>query len=157
MIFQHNVTSSLKNHVLSINTFSLNFTVPRTSSFLILDQRQFCYFEATPHVLTKRAGRFIFFSHAVWCIILWRIDAFIGNDGKHIPAEAYARNNRTSIARQRISKQAFSTIERLVLLRDPCRGVIKGQGKSLEGVVENLVDFWRWHSKVIEKKWQEMN
>jgi hypothetical protein len=27
--------------------------------------------------------------------------------GKHIPAEAYARNNRTSIARQRIGKQVF--------------------------------------------------
>jgi hypothetical protein len=45
--------------------------------------------------------------------------------GKHIPAEAYARNNRTSIARQRISKQALSTIERLCFLHGPCRGVIK--------------------------------
>jgi hypothetical protein len=34
--------------------------------------------------------------------------------GKHVPAEAYVRNNWTSIVRQRISKQAFSTIERLV-------------------------------------------
>jgi hypothetical protein len=33
--------------------------------------------------------------------------------GKHIPAQPYARNNTTSIVRQRISKQAFSTIERL--------------------------------------------
>jgi hypothetical protein len=33
--------------------------------------------------------------------------------GKHIPEETYARNNRTSIAIQRIIKQAFSTIERL--------------------------------------------
>jgi hypothetical protein len=31
--------------------------------------------------------------------------------GKHIPAEAYARNNKTSIIRQRISKHASSTIE----------------------------------------------
>jgi hypothetical protein len=29
--------------------------------------------------------------------------------GKHIPAEAYGRSNRTSIIRQRISKKAFST------------------------------------------------
>jgi hypothetical protein len=50
--------------------------------------------------------------------------------GKHIPAEAQASNNRTSIARQRISKQAFSTVERLCFLRGPYRGVIKGQ-KSL--------------------------
>jgi hypothetical protein len=55
--------------------------------------------------------------------------------GKHIPAEAYASNNRTSIARQRISKQAFSTIERLRFLRCPCRGVIKGQRRSFERVV----------------------
>jgi hypothetical protein len=31
--------------------------------------------------------------------------------GKHIPADTYAGNNRTFIARQRISKQAFSTRE----------------------------------------------
>jgi hypothetical protein len=31
--------------------------------------------------------------------------------GKHIPAEAYARNNMMSIARQRISKHASLTIE----------------------------------------------
>jgi hypothetical protein len=31
--------------------------------------------------------------------------------GKHIPAGANARNNRTSIARQRISKHASITIE----------------------------------------------
>jgi hypothetical protein len=29
---------------------------------------------------------------------------------KHIPAESHARNNRTSIARQRHGKQALSTI-----------------------------------------------
>jgi hypothetical protein len=29
----------------------------------------------------------------------------------NIPAQAYARNNRASIARQRVSKQAFSTVE----------------------------------------------
>jgi hypothetical protein len=27
---------------------------------------------------------------------------------------------------------------------------------SSESVVKNLVEFWRWQSKVIEKKWQEM-
>jgi hypothetical protein len=31
--------------------------------------------------------------------------------GKHIPAGANARNNRTVIARQRISEQTFSTTE----------------------------------------------
>jgi hypothetical protein len=35
-------------------------------------------------------------------------------------SRAYARNIRTFIARQRISKQAFSTIERLCFLRGPC-------------------------------------
>jgi hypothetical protein len=28
---------------------------------------------------------------------------------------------------------------------------------SLEGVVENGIEFWRWQSKVIEKEWQEIN
>jgi hypothetical protein len=51
--------------------------------------------------------------------------------GKHIPAEAYARN-RTSIARQQISKQAFSTIQRLCFLLGPCRWVIKRQRRSFE-------------------------
>jgi hypothetical protein len=37
------------------------------------------------------------------CIARQRLD-------KHIPAKVYVRNNRTSIVRQRISKQAFSTI-----------------------------------------------
>jgi hypothetical protein len=32
---------------------------------------------------------------------------------KHIPAKAYVRKNRTSNARQRISKEAFLTIEKL--------------------------------------------
>jgi hypothetical protein len=55
--------------------------------------------------------------------------------GEHIPAEAYACNNRMSIAGQHISKQAFSTIERLCSMRGPCRGVIKGQRRSFELVV----------------------
>jgi hypothetical protein len=72
---------------------------------------------------------------------------------KHILAEAYARNNNTSTTRQRISKQTFSTTERLRFLRGPCRGVIKEQ-RSFEIVVENWVEFWRWQWQVIEKKWQ---
>jgi hypothetical protein len=32
---------------------------------------------------------------------------------KHIRAQAYARKNSTSITRQRINKQAFSTVDRL--------------------------------------------
>jgi hypothetical protein len=32
------------------------------------------------------------------------------------------------------------------------KGVIKGQRRSSERVVENWVQFWRWQSKVIEKK-----
>jgi hypothetical protein len=45
---------------------------------------------------------------------------------KHIPEEAYERNDRTSISIQRISQQAFSKIETLCFLRGPCRGFIKG-------------------------------
>jgi hypothetical protein len=81
----------------------------------------------------------------------------LGNDSvstfprKHTPS-----NNRMSIARQRISKQA-STIEKLNFLRGPCLVVIKAQRKSFERVVRNWVEFWRWQSKMIEKKWQETN
>jgi hypothetical protein len=55
------------------------------------------------------------------------------------------------LARQRISKQVFSTIERLCFLRGSCRGVIKGKRRSFElVVVKNWVDSWRWQSKVVE-------
>jgi hypothetical protein len=50
--------------------------------------------------------------------------------GKNIPAR-----KRTSIARQRISKQAFPTTERLCFLRGPSRGIINGQRRSFERVV----------------------
>jgi hypothetical protein len=46
----------------------------------------------------------------------------LGNNSVNIPAEAYARN-KTSIAKQRISKQALSTIEKLRFLRGPYRGL----------------------------------
>jgi hypothetical protein len=72
--------------------------------------------------------------------------------GKHIPVEACSRNDGPSIDRQRISKQAFLTIERLYFLRGLCRRLIKGQRRSLEVVVENWVEYWRWQSKVIEQK-----
>jgi hypothetical protein len=71
--------------------------------------------------------------------------------GKHIPATANARN-RTSIARQRISKRAFSTIETLCFLNSPCRRVIMGKRLFEFVVVGYLVEFWRWQSKMIEKK-----
>jgi hypothetical protein len=64
---------------------------------------------------------------------------------KNIPAEAYARNNRASIARQRISKQALTT-ERLCCLRGPCQGVINGKIKSFDScrelvrVLESVVE-----------------
>jgi hypothetical protein len=77
--------------------------------------------------------------------------------GKNIPTETYARKNRTSIARKRISKQVFSTIERLCFLRGQCRGVIKGQRRSFELVVKKWVEFLRRQPKVTEKKWQERN
>jgi hypothetical protein len=47
--------------------------------------------------------------------------------GKHFPSEAYARNNRTFNDRRRISKQSFSTTEKLWFLRGPCLEVTKGQ------------------------------
>jgi hypothetical protein len=50
------------------------------------------------------------------------------------PAEGYA-HNMMPIARQRICKQAFSTLERLCFLCGPLRGVVKGQRKSFDLVV----------------------
>jgi hypothetical protein len=71
--------------------------------------------------------------------------------GKHVPAEAYARNNR-------ISKQTFSTVKGLCFLRGSCRWVIKRQRRSFElVVVKKWVQFWRWHSEMIERKWQGRN
>jgi hypothetical protein len=45
------------------------------------------------------------------CTMMYRHTARERLD-KHIPEEAYEHKNRTSIARQQIIKQAFSTIER---------------------------------------------
>jgi hypothetical protein len=73
---------------------------------------------------------------------------------RHIPSEAYTHNNRTSIARQRISKQAFSTMKRLCFLRGPCRGVIKEQRRSLELVV---VGNWVSSSGNCSRRWLRKN
>jgi hypothetical protein len=80
--------------------------------------------------------------------------------GEHIPAEAYSRSNRTSTTRQRIRKQDFSTIESLCFLLGPCLVVITWQRRSFEGVVENLVEFWRWHRRWLRrngKKWNRLS
>jgi hypothetical protein len=55
--------------------------------------------------------------------ILWRIDPLLGNDSvKHIPARAKAQN-RTSTARQRISKHAWNNTkqQKTVFPSDPPR------------------------------------
>jgi hypothetical protein len=101
------------------------------------------------YALEERAVSIFFCREDVSSRFLWPIDPLLGKE--HIPAVAYGRNTMTYIARQRINKQAISTIKKLIFLRSPCRGVIKGQ-RSFEVVLENLVEFWRWNSKVIEKK-----
>jgi hypothetical protein len=45
------------------------------------------------------------------------------------------------------SNYVLSQVERVQLKKSSLERV----------VVENLAEFWRWQSKVIEKKWQEMN
>jgi hypothetical protein len=57
--------------------------------------------------------------------------------GKHIPAEAYARSNRASIAKQLISKQ-ISTIKRLCFLRGPSRGVISYKEGRLKKLLSRI-------------------
>jgi hypothetical protein len=77
--------------------------------------------------------------------------------GKHILAQVYAHNNRTSIASQQTSKEAFSTREGLCFLLG-LSWVIKGQRRSFELlVVEKMIEFWRWRLMVIAKKWKEIN
>jgi hypothetical protein len=56
---------------------------------------------------------------------------------KHILAGVNARNNRTSIARQRIIKQAFSTKKRLCFMRGPGQGIMKRQRRSSDLVVRS--------------------
>jgi hypothetical protein len=78
--------------------------------------------------------------------ILWRIDLLLGNDSVNtFPWTRTRANKRTSIARKRISKQTFSTIEWLCFLRGQCRGVIKGQRWSLNGVVRS------WENSIEEE------
>jgi hypothetical protein len=45
--------------------------------------------------------------------------------GEHIAARANVHNNRTCIARRRLSKQTFSTLERLCFVRGLCEVVVK--------------------------------
>jgi hypothetical protein len=64
-----------------------------------------------------------------------------------------ARDNMTPFARQRISKQDFSTIRGLCFLCDPCWVVIKGRRNLFEWViVKNCVEFCRWQFKAIRKE-----
>jgi predicted metal-binding transcription factor (methanogenesis marker protein 9) len=95
--------------------------------------------------------------------------SLLDNDSVNTPEEACASNNRKFIAEQRISKVAFFTIEGMCFLRGPCKVVIKNvtlkknQLSEVErfylkkNLFELVVEFWRWQSKVTEKKWQETN
>jgi hypothetical protein len=47
------------------------------------------------------------------------------------------------------------SVEKSQLLSEVERVELKKS--SFESVVKNLVEFWRWQSKMIEKKWQERN
>jgi hypothetical protein len=100
--------------------------------------------------------------------VVWRVYPLLGNDSVNIfPRKQTRANNRTSIARQLISKQAFSTIERLCFLHGPCRGVIKGKRRSCELVVirsweSSVEDFiccrelGRVLGMTVEGDWEEM-
>jgi hypothetical protein len=58
--------------------------------------------------------------------------------GKHIPAEAYVRNNRMSITRQRISKEVFSTAGRMFSVWSVPSCYI-GKMKSFVSVVRHVL------------------
>jgi hypothetical protein len=78
----------------------------------------------------QHINKCLYFSFVGDWNILWRTDPLLGNGSVNTFPRNLTRNNMTSITRQRISKQAFSTTERLCFLRGPCRGVIKGQRRS---------------------------
>jgi hypothetical protein len=59
--------------------------------------------------------------------------------GKHIPVEANARNNMTSITRQRISKYAFLTTEAAF---------------STWSVQNNCKEDFSWEDSVVAKSWE---
>jgi hypothetical protein len=59
--------------------------------------------------------------------------------GKHIPAEANVRNNRTSIARQRISKHTFLRIETVF---------------SAWSVQSGYKEGFSWEESVVVRSWE---
>jgi hypothetical protein len=71
--------------------------------------------------------------------------------GKHIPAKANAHKNRTSIDRKWISKHASLAIEAVFSVWS-VQSYYKEVFSSIELVVKNWVELWRWQSKVIENK-----
>jgi hypothetical protein len=75
-------------------------------------------------------------AHLPFKMILWHVYAFLGND-KHTFAQAYARNNRKSFARQRVSKQAFSTVEAVFSV-----GSVQSGYKEVLGNIEGCIE-WR--------------
>jgi hypothetical protein len=76
--------------------------------------------------------------------ILWRIDPLSGN----------VSVNRTSIARQLISKHAWNyTGQQMTMFS--AGSAPRLYNEKFEGsswVVKKCVEFWKWQSKVIEKK-----
>jgi hypothetical protein len=79
----------------------------------------------------------------LWLNIVTRIPVAGQRLGKHIPAEANARNNRTPIARQRISKHASLSIETVFSARSVQSGYkeVFGSLEQYITVVENEVKF----------------
>jgi hypothetical protein len=111
----------------------------------------------------------------IW--ILWRVYPLLGNDSVNtFPREP----TRATMGHPLLCNGSVNTLKtiwdnrRLCFPWGPPRGYITRNSKGgvscyqklrefswrrvhLRDVVENLVEFWRWKSKVFEKKWQEMN
>jgi hypothetical protein len=71
---------------------------------------------------------------------------------KHIPAEANARKNRTSIARQRRGKHAFETTGEGVFSMGPPRDYISSPVVNQKSVVERE-RIWQSRKKGLAEDW----
>jgi hypothetical protein len=101
--------------------WSLNWTALGTASVVYFNFPQF-------RNLTATISRSIALHK-----IFWPVYPLLGNDSINIPARANAGKNRTTIARQRISKHASLTIEAVI-----SAGSVQSDYKEVSGSIEEF-------------------
>jgi hypothetical protein len=106
-----------------------------------------------------------FLTHVfILCFVTWRPEGGIMNSEKTFIVRQRLGNRVTSFAMQWSCKHAFPTIERLCILRGPCKVVTKKSSLRFETPASQVI--WAWEQrnriesrqlKVIERKRQERN